>query len=128
MLNGPFDVAPDGNGGVYITDYNNHAVRFVSSAGVMSVAAGNLGVAGFAGDGQAATSSSVRLSLPMGLAFQDGGGCFWSEQGNGVIRYLSAGGLISTVVNVARSGGSTGVERRMWTPKLSVQSPFRCRI
>lgn len=49
QLNRVFSVALDGAGGVYISDYENHAIRFVSPEGFISVVAGSLGQSGFAG-------------------------------------------------------------------------------
>ena len=63
-------------------DYSNHAIRFVNIAGLIStVAGGLLGTGGFAGDGLPATSSVVRLSSPMGIVYQDGGGLVVSGVG-----------------------------------------------
>lgn len=50
-LNQPAGVISDGAGGVWIADTVNNAVRFVSSAGVLSTVSGSLsGVAGYAGE------------------------------------------------------------------------------
>lgn len=156
-----------------LADYSNHVIRFVSLAGVLSITAGGvLGTAGWAGDGTPATSAAVRLSQPMGIVYQSGGGlvvrdlynmitllvhrCIhcpicctsqWSEQGNTCIRYVSAGGIISTsestsqlqgdneskepiipapfaVANVQRSNGATGdggfaVLAKLWNPTVA---------
>ena len=56
-------------------DTENHALRFVSSAGLISIAVGAvLGVSGYGGDGFPATSANVRLSSPTAVVYQSGGG------------------------------------------------------
>jgi hypothetical protein len=50
-LNQPAGVSIDGAGGVWIADTVNNAVRFLSSAGVLSTVSGSSsGVAGYAGE------------------------------------------------------------------------------
>ena len=54
-LNGPFDIAFDGNGNLYFSDTFNHRIRRVEAAtGIVSTVAGN-GEAGYGGDGGPAT-------------------------------------------------------------------------
>ncbi|WP_052414004.1 hypothetical protein [Streptomyces glaucescens] len=50
QLNGPYGVAVDGAGGLYITDAENHPVRRVAGDGTINTAAGT-GTDGFSGDG-----------------------------------------------------------------------------
>jgi len=57
-LYGPFGVAADAAGNLYIADCLNHRVRKVSPAGIMTTAGGN-GVQGFSGDGGPASSARV---------------------------------------------------------------------
>jgi DNA-binding beta-propeller fold protein YncE len=41
MLNAPADLAVDGDGNLYIADYNNHRIRVVDAKGVIRTIAGN---------------------------------------------------------------------------------------
>src|SRR5439155_1203677 len=55
-LNGPFGVALDASGNLYVADLNNYRIRKVDAAsGIITTVAGN-GRPTFAGDGDAATS------------------------------------------------------------------------
>ena len=60
QLSRPTEAAIDAAGNVYITDTGNHRVRKVTPAGIITTFAGN-GVAGFTGEGAAATSASIKL-------------------------------------------------------------------
>jgi sugar lactone lactonase YvrE len=60
-LNGPFSVAVDTSGNLYIADSGNYRVRRITaSTGIISTAAGN-GTPGYSGDGGAATSAELGL-------------------------------------------------------------------
>ncbi len=95
----PLAVAPDATGNLYIADTGNHRVRKVGPDGVITTIAGN-GVAGFSGDGGAATAAS--LSSPHGLTVDSRGNLYISDSGNGRIRKVTPGGLITTL-----AGGGT---------------------
>lgn len=74
-LNSPHSVAYDSvTQGFWITDSNNNAVRFVSSAGILSTVAGVGGTAGNTGDGGPA--SLALLSNPIGAVVDGSGGIF----------------------------------------------------
>lgn len=87
QLNGPWDVAPDGNGGFYVTDSGNHAIRWVSPGGIIITVAGTPKVPGFLGDGGAALAG--RLSEPKGLVRSNGGAIWFADTGNHRIRKLT---------------------------------------
>ena len=57
-LDGPSGIAVDGAGNVYIADYNNHRVRRVDGAGIITTIAGT-GVRGFSGDGGPAVEAEL---------------------------------------------------------------------
>jgi sugar lactone lactonase YvrE len=60
-LDGPFSVAVDTSGNLYIADSGNYRVRRITaSTGIISTAAGN-GTPGYSGDGGAATSAELGL-------------------------------------------------------------------
>jgi len=64
-LNSPFGVAVDSGGNLYITDTNNHRVRKVTTAGVISTVAG-VETVGYSGDGGSA--AAAQLNSPTGVA------------------------------------------------------------
>ncbi len=87
-LNFPTGIALDASGNLYIADTNNHRIRKLSLNGTIATVAG-IGVAGFSGDGGAATGAS--LSFPAGVAVDVGGNILIADTGNDRIRRISAG-------------------------------------
>jgi uncharacterized protein (TIGR03437 family) len=101
QLNGPWGVAVDSVGDLYIADTNNQRIRKVSN-GVISTVAGN-GTHGFSGDNGPA--ASAQLSNPCGLAMDSLGGLYIADSSNNRIRKVS-GGVITTVAGNGTPGFS----------------------
>jgi sugar lactone lactonase YvrE len=102
-LSSPWGVAVDGQGNVYISERGRNAVRKVSPGGIISTFAGT-GQSGFSGDGGPATSAL--LSGPQGLALDIQGNLYISDYGNGRVRKVDRGGIITTVAGKSPSGFS----------------------
>jgi sugar lactone lactonase YvrE len=102
-LAGPYDVAVDGSGNLYIADYGNNRIRKVTPAGVISTVAGN-GTNGYSGDGGPAINAS--LSSPAGIAVDGQGNLYIADLGNERIRKVTAAGIISSIAGTGASGFS----------------------
>src|SRR4051794_35851162 len=70
QLNGPYDVAVDPAGNLYIAEWYNSRVRKITPAGVITTIAGTGGKY-YSGDGGDATSAD--LNSPEGIAADDAG-------------------------------------------------------
>jgi sugar lactone lactonase YvrE len=94
----PSGIIFDNTGSIIFADTQNNVVRRVSSTnGNMTTVAGN-GMAGFSGDGGAATNAA--LNSPNGLAMDSFGNLFISDSGNNVVRRVDAvSGLITTLAS-----------------------------
>jgi sugar lactone lactonase YvrE len=98
----PAGIAIDTLGNAYIADSVNQVIRKVAiGTGVVSTVVGN-GVAGYAGDGGSA--GSARLNNPTGVAVDAAGDLFIADQGNNVIRKVTAG---TQVITTIAGGGIT---------------------
>jgi trimeric autotransporter adhesin len=100
-LNGPFGVAVDSQGNIFIGDTSNHRLRKVRTDGIITTVAGN-GVVGYSGDGTLGTQTS--LNRPMGIVFDSAGNLYIGDCTNRRLRKLTPAGIISTVAG----NGSTG--------------------
>jgi sugar lactone lactonase YvrE len=105
----PTAVVADGAGDLYIAD-NNQRIRMVNTNGIITTVAGN-GVAGFAGDGGAATNAS--LNSPVSVALDASGNVYVADQYNQRIRkvllYASYPALRLNGVGAADVGSYTAV-------------------
>jgi len=100
-LKGPYSVAVDGLGNLYIADTGNDCIRKVNAAGTISTFAGKCTHPGFAGDG--GTAKDALLNRPHGVAFGPGNTVYVADSGNNRVRRISADGIISTI---AGNGGA----------------------
>jgi len=92
-LDEPRGVAVDVNGTIYVADYDNHLIRKITAAGVVTTLAGQADVAGNAdGVGTAATFRG-----PNGIDVDASGIVYVADTGNRAIRRISASGAVTTV-------------------------------
>jgi uncharacterized protein (TIGR03437 family) len=106
MLNFPTGVAVDSSGDIYIADQDNHVIRKVTAAGIISTIAGN-GMEGYGGDTGQATAA--KLNYPAGVALDTNGNLYIADADNDRIRKVTPGGIITTVAGngsfAVNSGG-----------------------
>ncbi|MBX6390682.1 MAG: serine/threonine protein kinase, partial [Frankia sp.] len=101
MLDGPFSVAADRNGQIYIAESDGHRVRRIGVDGVIQTIAGT-GAPGFSGDGGPATEAMLRE--PRGVAVDDAGNVYITDGGNNRIRRVDPNGVITTIAGTAPPG------------------------
>ena len=100
-LSTPTAIAVDAAGTLFVAETFTHVVRTITPAGVVTVLAGAVGVAGSA-DGPVATA---RLNSPNGVAAGPVGTVYVADTGNSIIRQIS-GGVVSTLAGLAGVGAS----------------------
>ena len=93
-FNLPRGVAVDSTGNTYVADTDNHTIRKITPAGVVTTVGGLAGTPG-ASDGNATTA---RFNFPEGLAIDRAGNLFIADAGNHTVRRISATGLVATFV------------------------------
>lgn len=97
----PQGVAVDSNGTVYVADTDNHQIRKITSAGVVTTFAGISGSSG-SGDGQ---GTAAEFYGPTGLALDASGNLYVADTQNHLIRKITPSGAVTTVAGVALSPG-----------------------
>ena len=112
----PTGGALDGDGNLYVTDSNNHTIRKVTPAGVVTTLAGTAGSYGST-DG---TGADARFQNPYGVAVDGDGNLYVTERENHTIRKVTPAGVVTTFAGSAGSYGSTdgtGAAARFWQPR-----------
>jgi len=103
QFNHPFGVAVDSSGNVYMADSNNHRIRRITPAGVVSTLAGT-GTEGFA-DG---TGTEAQFYFPTGVAVDSSGNVYMADSNNHRIRKITPGGVVSTFAGTGSAGHADG--------------------
>lgn len=81
-------MSPDGYGGIYFADTVNNYVRRIFANGTIAPACGTRTIAGYAGDGRAATVAGSRVWFPSNVAINDQGGFFVADPTTNTIRQV----------------------------------------
>lgn len=99
----PTGTAVDSAGNVYVADAGNHAIRKISSSGVVSTLAGT-GISGFVNDSGTAAS----FNNPNGVAVDGMGTVYVADTDNHVIRKITSSGVVSTLAGSGVAGFLNG--------------------
>ena len=119
QLGGPYGVAVDTAGSLYIGDAVNNRVRKVSN-GVITTVAGN-GMIGFGGDNGPA--ANAQLSYPYGVSVDAAGDLYIADSNNYRIRKVANG-----VINTVAGNGTTGFSGDNGPATSAQLQPFRVAV
>jgi sugar lactone lactonase YvrE len=112
----PWDLAVDSAGNVFVADANNHTIRQVTPAGVVTTVAGLASNSGST-DG---TGSAARFNFPRGIAVDGAGNVYVADSANNTIRKIAPGGIVTTLAGAAGQSGNTdatGAAARFSNPR-----------
>ena len=101
LLGGPYGVAVDVHGNLFVSDQGNQRIRLVNTQGLITTYAGT-NTYGFFGDGGPATNAA--LWNPAGLALDAAGNLYVADVSNDRIRRIATSGIITTMTGTNVSG------------------------
>ena len=96
-FDGPFRLATDGAGNIYVADHFNYAIRKITPAGLVTTLAGKVGEKGHT-DGPGPTA---RFGDLLGIAVDSVGNVYAADWSSHTVRKIAPEGVVSTIVGVA---------------------------
>lgn len=99
----PSGLACDSLGTLYVADQENHTIRKVTAAGVVSTLAGSPGLSG----SQDGTGAAATFNGPMGLVLNESAGYLLvADSRNHTLRKVTMAGVVTTLAGAAGQSGS----------------------
>jgi len=102
-INGSGGICTDNLGNIYFADMDNNVIRKISNEGTISTFAGT-GVAGYSGDGGAATAATFRHIHD--VTFDIWGNMYFTDGYNSCVRKIDRNGIVSTIAGNGTGGFS----------------------
>lgn len=106
LLSTPYAIAVDRAGNIYFQDRDNYVIRRLSTAGELTVFAGN-GQVGNTGDGGPATSARVGYFIGS-MNFGPDGALYFTDGPNCTVRRVTTAGIMERVAGMASQCGYSG--------------------
>ena len=107
-FNNPRGIAVDSAGNVYVADTNNHTIRKITAAGVVTTFAGSAGtpIKNSAGNSDG-IGKNARFNTPIGLSVDASGNLYVADKGNNAVRKITSSGVVSTLAGTPGTAGSS---------------------
>ncbi len=101
-FNTPYGIAVGNDGTVYVADSNNHTIRKITTAGMVTTIAGQAGVRGFANN----TGSAAQFNFPRGITVDNDNNLFVTDTSNDTIRKITPKGAVTTIAGFPGHAGA----------------------
>ena len=102
LFDGPRALVVDASGNVYVADHNNHRIRKITPAGVVTTLAGS--GAGFANG----MGAAAQFQQPRGITIDGSGNLYVTDAANSRIRNVSPSGNVTTLAGSGTIGMADG--------------------
>ena len=103
LFSDPTGLAIDANVNIYVADNQNHTLRKLSAAGIVSTLAGRVGQPG----SKDATGTNATFYNPSGLILAPDGRLCVTDTGNHTVRCVTTNGIVTTLAGLAEQAGAT---------------------
>ncbi|WP_225438512.1 SMP-30/gluconolactonase/LRE family protein [Candidatus Frankia nodulisporulans] len=121
QLNSAEKVAIGPDGSLYLSDYENHRIRKVDPAGIITTYVGT-GTAGYTGAGGPATAA--RIDGPNDLVVASDGTLYFADLGSSTIQRVTPNGIITTIAGTGEKGysgdGGPATAAKLNVPSVSL--------
>lgn len=102
LFSGPYGVAVDGGGNLFVADTGNNTIRKISTAGEVTTLAGSPGVSGTS-DG---AGNAAQFNFPIGIALDRAGNIYVADNRNHAVRKVTPSGVVTTIGGSANAPGT----------------------
>lgn len=113
QFNYPTGIVRDASGNFFVADRDNHRIRKITAAGVVTTFAGS-GVAGLTNG----TGTAAQFNQPYGITIDGNGNLFVADRLNHAIRKITPAGVVTTIAGNGSDGAAngTGAAATFWEP------------
>jgi len=100
-FNAPRGLTIDGNNNLYVADSNNHTIRKITPAGVVTTLAGSGGASGSING----TGTAARFYIPFAVSSDSAGNIVVADTYNSTIRAVTGSGVVTTLGGLPSTSG-----------------------